>query len=167
MAGLTGNALAPGTETPSPRLFSPGGFSARGTREKRSAPPKAALKTAARLIGRARSHCQLRFQKTSKILHHGCPAAANLPTSLVTCPGHARARKVRRINIVANMEKARGPRKRPKIKTARRQQNLAKALIYAAETSQHPTPQEPDRLHRSRGPPRGRSRPPLPRRDPS
>jgi hypothetical protein len=33
-----GNALAPGTETPSPRLFSPGGFSARGTREKRSLP---------------------------------------------------------------------------------------------------------------------------------
>jgi len=32
-----GNALAPGTETPSPRLFSPGGFSARGTRENRSA----------------------------------------------------------------------------------------------------------------------------------
>src|SRR5437879_2153404 len=44
-------------------------------------PPKAALESADRLIGRARCHCQPAFQKTSKKHRHGCPVAANLPTS--------------------------------------------------------------------------------------
>jgi hypothetical protein len=82
MAGLTGNALAPGTETPSPRLFSPGGFSARGTREKRSA--LAAHGSVGDRCPAYRSSLvplSTAFSKNFLKLRHGCPIAANLPIS--------------------------------------------------------------------------------------
>ena len=56
--------LHPDTETLSPRFAQPGGFEARETREKRSAPAaQGSAAVGARLIGRARSHCQPAFSK--------------------------------------------------------------------------------------------------------
>ena len=59
--------LHPDTETLSPRFAQPGGFEARETREKRAAPaPQGSVAVGARLIGRARSHCQPAFSKNFK-----------------------------------------------------------------------------------------------------
>jgi hypothetical protein len=93
-------------------------------------PPKAALEAADRLIGRARSRCQLRFQKTPRKLRQGCPVAANLPTSPVTYQkltthiqpfGQPRARKVRH-----------GPGEQISLQTRKRQEAREKELKITA-----------------------------------
>lgn len=119
----------------SPRSVQPGGFEARETREKRSAPAaQCSVAVDVRLIGRACSHCQPAFQKTYKWLRRSCLFPANSPAFPATCllnhvvlqtftGNQARARSCfpRRVtNVIANPAKARGPAKRKKINSADR-----------------------------------------------
>jgi hypothetical protein len=119
----------------SPRSVQPGGFEARETREKRSAPAaQCSVAVDVRLIGRACSHCQPAFQKTYKWLRRSCLFPANSPAFPATCllnhvvlqtftGNQARARSCfpRRVtNVIANPAKARGPGKRKKINSADR-----------------------------------------------
>ena len=120
----------------SPRSVQPGGFEARETREKRSAPAaQCSVAVDVRLIGRACSHCQPAFQKTYKWLRHSYSFPANSPdfpaTYLLASPcgpanihrrsGPRKVRSPRRVtDVIANPAKARGPAKRKKINSADR-----------------------------------------------
>jgi hypothetical protein len=136
----------------SPRSVQPGGFEARETREKRSAPAaQCSVAVDVRLIGRACSHCQPAFQKTYKWLRRSCLFPANSPAFPATCllnhvvlqtftGNQARARSCfpRRVtNVIANPAKARGPGKRKKINSADRRHSSGPAPPPRASRSRN------------------------------